>query len=240
MALKLDKNFKPLMKNYRLVPHLDKYISKGDQHWTFVYDPKQGDSAWHPSSDCTPSVYELYRKAKGELDERAPTPALYKTFMTGHFWHQYVQNMLLDMGFCDEDAIERRGKKSWGEGPFHWVTGSADVAPVTIPVHGDFLLDIKTMNSHDFRRPGLSEWSGDKWECQTNIYMDFFDLDRAMILGIQKDSPHEFKEFIFERNQDLIDAIYLKWKLVAECLDTGVVPEETDDVELPLQGAVKQ
>jgi hypothetical protein len=73
-------------------------------------------------------------------------------------------------------------------------------------------------------------------ECQLNIYMDFFDLERGMILGVQKDSPHEFREFHFDRNQPLIDALYNKWRLVAMCLDENVSPPEGEDIGLPLKG----
>lgn len=245
MALTIDrKAFGSLAKQDRLVPHLDKVIGQGDFVWSFDYEPKKEDDAWHPSGDCTPSLAELYAKASGTLIERPITTSLYKTFMVGHFWHQYIQYLLSEkLEFCDKNAIERRGCKVWDDcatpSPFWWVTGSADVAPVTLPVHGDYLLDIKTMNAHDFNSPNIPAWTKDKWECQVNIYMDFFDLDRAIILGVMKDSPHTFKEFEFNRNQALIDAIYFKWKLVGVCLDQNIEPPLNENVDLPLQGPIR-
>lgn len=120
--------------------------------------------------------------------------------------------------------------------PFHWVRGSADICPVNIPVHGEYLVDFKTMNAHDFRQSGPPERYADKWECQLNIYMSLFDMERAIIVGVQKDSPHDLKEFHYERNQPLIDAIYTKWHIVSDCLDEGVPPTDEPEVKLPLRG----
>lgn len=120
--------------------------------------------------------------------------------------------------------------------PFHWATGSADVAPCEIPGHGPYLIDFKSMGAHDFKRNDAPQWAVDKWECQVNIYMDWFGLDKALIIGILKDSPHDFKEFEFELNQPLVDAIYSKWKLVSACLDENLVPPEEEDIYLPLKG----
>jgi hypothetical protein len=238
MALQLKGDYaRSLAKKYKLVPHLNRVIGQGDFDWEFKYSPKEKDDAWHPSTDCTPNLQALYLKAKGELEERPITVALYKTFMVGHFWHQYLQNIVLEkLQFCELVAIERKGQVAWTGASYGWCSGSADIAPASIPKHGDYLIDIKTMNAHDFRTPHLPKWCADKWECQVNVYMDMFDLDKAIILGVCKDSPHDFKEFEFHKNPTLIDAIYLKWKLVSQCLKNGIEPPPDEDVELYLKG----
>ena len=246
MAIKLEKHSmaRKMAAKTKLVMHLDKAIDKaGDFSWTYQYDPKGGDDAWHPSGDCTPSPRELFNKAVNP--ERDPIGAnLRKTFQVGHFWHGYLQEVIVNhLGFADASAIERKGQKVWAEEdgkpkPYHWVRGAADVAPISIPGFGDYLLDIKTMGSHDFRKTELPDWSAGKYEAQMNIYMDFFDLEKALILGVNKDSPHEFKEFEFVRNQPLIDTIYRKWELVSHCIADGVVPPGDEVIELPFQGSV--
>jgi hypothetical protein len=249
VALKLDKTalVKNLVKNHKLVPHLDKYIGAGEFSWSADFDPKVGDDAFHPSGHCTPTLNELYKMASGQLHE-APLPvSLRKTFMVGHFWHAYIQYIVQELGFADESAIERRGEKVWAylappgvnghrPKPFHWATGSGDIAPCVIPGHGEFLVDIKTMGSHDYKRNGLPDWAAAKYECQINVYMDWFQQERAIILAVQKDSPHEMKEFHFERNNALIDSIYKKWELVSTCLDEGIEPPEDEDFYLPIAG----
>jgi hypothetical protein len=44
------------------------------------------------------------------------------------------------------------------------------------------------------------------------------------------------KEFEFDRNQPLIDAIYSKWKLVGDCVEIGLEPPLDYEVPLPLVG----
>lgn len=175
--------------------------------------------------------------------------ALRKTFLVGHFVHQLLQHIVLDkLGFCTPDAIERRGERVWGRidesdprvifppKPYHWATGSGDIAPCTIPGHGDYIVDFKTMNSRDYNQNGVPAWCADKYEAQIQIYMDFFDVEKAMIVPFMKDSPHSLKEFEYVRNQPLIDAIYNKWEFVSECLDSGTPPTPLDDDLFSLDG----
>lgn len=268
MTIKLPKNkgFTKAFAKTKLGYILDKEIGKGDFLWQYDYKPKLEDNAWHPSGHCTPSLLELYTYANGRpvveewpegtypetIIQKPIEPALGKIFQVGHFWHQYLQEICVRAGLCDESAIERRGKRGWGDraiglthppktlaySPFHWATGSADICPLEIPGHGGYLIDFKTMGSHVFRNITPSEQNAEKWECQLNVYMDFFDMEKAMIVGINKDSPHDFKEFEFRRNQPLIDAIFSKWEIVSACIDEDIAPPEDVVIELPLMGVV--
>lgn len=260
MALKLDRSklVRNLAAKQKLVPYIEREIAKGDFEWNFEYGSKGEDDAWHPSGDCTPSMQDLYLKAKGELDPFGPiSGSLYKTFMVGHFWHQYLQWIVEKrMEFCGADDIERRGLHGWGVmgvkqnevryfehlkdpilwKPYHWATGSGDIAPCHVPKHGDYVVDFKTMGAHHFKPKDLPAFFADKYECQINIYMDFFDMDRGLIVGILKDSPHDMKELEYHRNQPLIDAIHQKWQIVSECLDQDIEPPASEEIHLPLKG----
>lgn len=247
MAVKIKKtDFTKAFAKTKLGYHLDKEINKGDFEWEYKFDGKEEDDAWHPSSHCVQPPLDLYHIAQGELEAfEGPKPL--KTFQVGHFWHQYLQEVVVRMGFCDLTAIERKGMVGWGDPleetpttiqyqPFHWVTGSGDIAPCEIPGHGPYLVDFKTMSSFAFKPNKPSESTLVKWECQLNVYMDFFDLEKALIVGINKDSPHDFKEFEFHRNDKLVDALYYKWKLVAACLEEDTPPPEDEVVHLPTKG----
>lgn len=275
MAIKLtsSKLTKDLARRTKLVHHLDRALNDWDGPFTFDYESKEIDNAFHPSGDCTPSVAELYERAVRFLDAdpdrlvRAPvTPALRKTFLVGHFWHQFLQHLIVDrLGFASPDEVERRGIKVWNwwesdasqmmywddhnphielynapdghrPAPFGWATGSADIAPCHIPGYGEAIVDFKTMNARDYGRNEAPTWAVDKWEAQLNIYMDWFDLEKALIVGINKDSPHEFKEFEFVRNDKLIEAIYHKWDYVGYFLDNADIPNAADDIDLPFKG----
>lgn len=244
--LNKDNLVKNLVLNHKLVTHLDKAIAQFDEPWTYTYKPKEEDDAWHPSGDCTPSLHDLYHKAVNPL-ARKLTVSASKNFQVGHFFHQFLQNIVVEkLGFAGWDNVERRGATIWRyktnmgntPRPYHWATGSADIAPCDIPGHGKLLVDFKTMNSVMFKRPYPPEGFAQKWECQVNIYMDWFDLERAIIVGVQKDNPHDMKEFEYYRNQPLVDAIYEKWELVSECVDQGVEPPADEEHELPLAGHV--
>lgn len=260
MAVKLKKTdfVRNLVKNHKLVGAIDKVIADSEFEWKAEFGPKYGDLGWHPSGHCVPSAHALYHNAQAiiaEEEQKKPAASLMKSYQVGHFWHAYLQWILVNkLGYADKAAIERRGYTGWGgevkakyygvnnggvkaiHKPFHYATGQADVAPCSIPVHGDYLVDIKTMGAHDYKQMQLPAWCAHKYECQINIYMDWFDLEKAIILCVQKDSPHAFKEFEFVRNQPLIDAIYAKWGLVGACLEAGEEPPEDYEIELPLVG----
>jgi hypothetical protein len=244
---------KNLAVKYKLVPLIERAIRDlGEYSWEYKYEPKVSDDAWHPSGDCTPSLTDLYYQASGAGEEWDRT-GMQKTFQVGHFWHQYLQEVMVRADLVEPVCIERRGMKVWGpedyaqrpdpwgvpllRRPYHWATGSADVVPWE---HDGVraVIDFKTMKSMDFMRNDPPAWAVDKWECQANVYMDWHNCDIAIFVGINKDSPHALKEWEFHRNQPLIDAIYQKWELVSVCLDEGVVPPEGEEIELPLEGPV--
>lgn len=254
MAIELTKvaNDKNLIRNlgkqYKLVTHIDRALAGFDEEFEFRYTTKGTDDAWHPSGDCLPLASELYWKVKDPQVSQVGTSRR-KAFLLGHFWHQLLQHIVLEkLQFCEHKAIERRGIKGWGYEdnkrilPFHWATGAGDIAPCVIPDHGEYVVDFKTMNNRDFAQNGMPGWCAEKYEAQINIYMDFFDLERALIVPIQKDSPHNMKEFEFVRNQPLIDKIYEKWKFVAECLENNDPPNDLDDEyfnKLPFEGPIE-
>lgn len=258
---KLDKSKLNMSfaKKERLVPYLEKAFLDFDEPWEFKYEPKQGDDAWHPSGDCTPTPSELWEKTQNfYVEDTSPVFAvsgsLRKSFMVGHYWHQLLQYIVLNkLEFCTPEAIERKGKVVWKESgraaiteaglsgvwvpsPFHWACGSGDIAPLELPKGWKGVVDFKTMRSGSFLAKGVP--FADKYECQINIYMDFFDEEKALILGVNKDSPHSFKEFEYVRNQPLIDEIYSKWKYVSECLDNDTLPVDSEFGPLPLAGHV--
>lgn len=238
MAIKLDnsKFVRNLVKGHKLVPHLDNALGKGEFNWEAKFESKQADDAFHPSGDCVPTAHQLYTKATAYADTTVSASML-KTYTVGHFWHAYIQHIVVEkLHFANWQGIERQKVKRWAAGPYGSMRGAADIAPCSIPVHGDYLVDIKTMGGHDYRQNGLPKWCAPKYECQVNVYMDWFDLEKCIILCVSKDSPHDFKEFLFERNQPLIDAIYAKWQLVKDCYDASIEPDPSYDPNLPLLG----
>lgn len=242
--LKASDLTRSLTDKHKFIPLLEQSIGKSDHPWTFEYEPKGSDDAWHPSGDCTPPLKTLFLSAKERLDPDVSRPSvslsLRKTFMVGHFWHQWLQFHAVLSGIADKTAIERSHSKGWGGQepwkPFNWVRGSADIAPAVLDDE-KWVIDFKTMNATDFAldTPPTRFDFDKKWECQINVYMDFFDYDKACIIGIDK-LTGSMKEFVYYRNEDLIDAIYHKWKIVSYCLNEDIEPPEGEDIDLPFKG----
>lgn len=261
IKLTKDNFVRNLARGRLLVPYLEKY-SEWDQPFDFKYEPKEGDTAWHPSGDCLPTPRQLYDQAL-RIERESHSPSLQRTFLVGHFWHQAIQEVLQRMEFAAPEAVERKGQRVWAEGvyepvdimrpgkllhekyplPYHWARGAGDVAPLVLPGGWEGILDIKTMRGGDFDRAlktgKLPERFAKKYEAQINIYMDFFDQEHGMFLAVNKDSPHNFCEFVYDRNDDMIETIYSKWQYVSECLDEGKRPEDdNEDFDLPFTGPV--
>ena len=257
----LDDFRKDLSPKYKLVPKLDKAIAGFDEEWDFHYEPKVHDLYWHPSGHCMPKVSALYDLALERLNDGVNEEherSMRKYGPVGHFWHQFLQHIMVRYDMVPQNAIERRGTKGWallyrectqncvgghgedcaawandGYKPWNACTGSADVAPWNHKGH-DYIVDFKTMGSRSFQRPNLPEGFAEKYTCQMNIYMDFFNYERALIVAINKDTPHDFKEFEFRRDDKLVEAIYAKWKFVAECIEAGERPDTDDDEHFAL------
>lgn len=236
MAVKIDKTrfTREFANKSKLVHFIDRAIERTPEfEWEAKFSPKKPDKGFHPSSDCLPSALNLYQSI-AYPEARVIGCDLKKTFTVGHFWHQYLQYVLVELlEFASWDDIERHATHIWGDGKdYEFVSGSTDA--ICNILDDRYLIDIKTQKSIDFRLNHLPEWCADKYRCQINIYMDLFDIDQAIILCVNKDSPHNFKEYMFARDQKLIDAIYKKWKIVGECLKEGVEPTSKQEVILPL------
>jgi hypothetical protein len=68
-------------------------------------------------------------------------------------------------------------------------------------------VDIKTMNKVEFGQ-GASEHTMLKWKAQVSCYMDWLDTEKAFILAVCKDSPHEFREYQIQKDVPLLEEIY--------------------------------
>lgn len=277
--IKVPKSNRTLMQalnlGYQVAPAIDNWLDNNpEKEWGFHFEPKISDDAWHPSGDCTPSVYDLWLKATGQSVRKPISVPLKKTFGVGHYYHQWIQWILTDeLKWCKPENVERRSGRHWDEPdrmekhmvtgehvtpeaawclfseedtgwfykprPYHWSTGSADVAPLELPDDTRVLFDIKSMSGQDAKFDNPPARYVDKWECQACIYLDWFpECEEAIFFGVSKENPHGFREWVFKPNPELVDAIYEKWQLVSYCIDEGIEPDPDDDIELPLQGVI--
>lgn len=212
---------KDLAKKEILVPHINNYLARADFPTAFdieIRTSKEPDDAFHPSSDCHPCECELYAKFSGLAEKQELTATSHKNFFVGHFWHGLLQDVLCNrLEFCQPDDVEKELR--WQDYKW-WARGFADIAKCDVPGKGSYLVDFKTMNSYSFQKPSLDLLA--KWQLQVACYMAWDNrVESAIIVGIQKDTPHEFKEFVFHRDDSLLEPIYDKWTKVKEALDQG-------------------
>ena len=211
-----------------LVPHIEAYQQRAkfpDKWYIEVRNDRQPDPHFHPSTDCFSSPHDLWLYRKGRLIPRPISPALRRTFDCGHMWHGYLQAILVEMGLVQPDNVERKLIHEVAPGVIG--AGTADLVDVAIPGHGEWLVDIKTMNKVEFEQ-GASEQTLLKWTAQVSCYMDWLDTSKAMILAICKDSPHNFREYQIRKDTNLLQEIYARWAYVAECLEKDIEPEIED------------
>jgi len=223
-----------------LAPHINEYQRRGKfpKEWNFtISNYREDDGHFHPSTDAFLKPSILYLAKKGLLLSPNISPNLRRTFDCGHMWHNYLEAIMVDMGFVRPDDVEvytthrivtKRGSAMGA--------GTGDMVGVNIPGHGQWLVDIKTMNRKQFDQ-GASEYMFKKWEAQVNCYGDWFGLSNMMILAVCKDSPHDFREYIIPPNQTLLDEIYDRWTYVAQCLRTNTEPDDDYlEASIDLQG----
>lgn len=253
---------KQLSQKRILVPHINRYLELGKfpESWKLEITPNRGPDSFfpsfHPSGDCTPCVKQLYAKLKGFLPDDKLAASSQKNFAVGNFWHIWLQTIIVEgLGFCGWDEVEKGLNITWPrpkvEGEFDlekgfkpprlpheqrlwWGTGTADIAHCDIPGVGKFLIDFKTMNSRYFAKDESElTFLTDKWKAQVSCYMDWLgDIDRAIVVGIQKDSPHEFREFLFDKDDTLVYNIYNKWTEVAQSVKENVAPATCEHGEV--------
>jgi hypothetical protein len=229
--MRMSKFLKALSKKELFVPHFERFIGQNDIIVPAIDSYKEKDDHFHPSGDCTPCERYLFAKFSGDLPRQIIDSVSKRNFMVGHFWHGWMQAIAVESGMADPSTIEEKYKYTAPEG---WtVVGSMDISRAYAPGHDEpYLIDFKTMNSRVFTSdPPPSTY--DKWVCQMNVYMDLlhrFNPDKnnpvkTVVIGIQKDTPHGFREFIIDYDPQLVERIYDKWSRVWEALGNDSPPE---------------
>jgi hypothetical protein len=241
---------KEMARQEKLVPHLNSWFLKSKEGLPEIRLPvslfKEHDDAFHPSGDCVPCARTLYAARCGHALATETDSGREKTFANGHMWHALIYHVVVEgLGFSDWDHVEQEwrlqrispdldiqaapfGPAQSGKDPIAewWARGHIDMSQVKIPGHDEpFLVDVKTMNSRHFKldTPPEPYWS--KYKAQIAMYLDWADLDTAILLAVEMDSGYKFKEIEIGRNDDLVHSIYEKWDRVAEAQRAGSPPE---------------
>jgi len=213
-----------------LVPHLNNWFLAAefpDEIELTLRPNKEKDGAFHPSSALA-CERALFAKLRGELPEEMTRLDMEKVFMIGRFYHELIQWIVVDqLGFSTWDQVEKRHEWDFvtAAGNPYKVVGFPDVARMDIPGQpAPVLLDIKTQAARLYGMNRLPGGLGEKYEAQTRIYLEFEDLDTAILLMCEKDNPHRFREVVVERDGAEVDRIVDGWDRVADALVDEDVP----------------
>ena len=212
-----------------LAPLIDQFLARGKFPPTWeltIENKKEWDPHFHPSSDVFTDPDILYLDKTKQLKRQSISASLRKTFDVGHMWHRYIQNVLVEMGLVHPDNVERPLLKKIVsiDGQDFFGRGTADLVDVHIPGHGYWLVDIKTMNKDNFQSP--LEATMNKYFAQVNLYGAWLGTDKMLILGVCKDSPHDFREWIVPRDEATIEEIYMRWTIAANGIAKKRLPSE--------------
>jgi len=246
-----SKFAKNMARKEVLVPHLNNWFGRGifpDAIGFKVHPNKEKDNAFHPSG-ALKCARVLYAERDGHVDGQKHSADTQKIFMIGHMYHGLIQNIMVEgLGFCTWDEVEKEYDFGWDKetsdfdgslltekGNPYRIRGFADFSRVVIPGKGEYLVDVKTMMSRIYAQEFTGSFNQDKYEAQVKLYMDMEDIDQAIILCVEKDGPHRFKEHLVMADSDLVESIYDKWEYVVDCEAEGEVPDCTCDhsVECP-------
>ena len=226
-----------------LVPHLEReMLMRGREAWPDEYPikvdnkEKRFDGYFHPSSDAAAPPLFLYYKFHDAmaLEAEVLSTDLLLTFQFGSALHAILQSLLVECGFTTVEECEVSFKDEK-----RWCSGHVDVRRLTMPNIEPMPVEIKSWGF-------LPKQVVPYHEAQMQVYMDLADdepYQRGLVLYAQKQSPHRLREFVVERNEDMLTEIYRKWRDVLEAVAlndpsrfetcTGCVPNNKVHFECP-------
>lgn len=202
-----------------LVPTLERALLAQQGVWPAEYPirvynkERVWDGYFHPSSHCLTPELELYYAFHPELlvPERYSVGQI-MNFQVGSAFHSLLQSMLIHLELVDPAEIE----VGFTDERRH-CSGRLDIRRMEMPNGKVMPVDIKSSGA-----PKIADWLMDKYLAQLNVYMDVGcgpePMEQGMILIIEKQTPHRFREIIVQRDEALLDRIYTRWNRVLEAV----------------------
>jgi hypothetical protein len=183
---------------------IDKYLLERETDERMLH-------CFHPSSlaYCPRKLYEAYL-----LPTHVKTgqdPRLQRVFANGHDVHDRLQGYLYKTGLLVEDEVLICDTE-------FEICGHTDGL---LNINGNFgVLELKSINKSGFMKLLVPD---PDYIIQMNVYMHCLDLDWGILLYESKDSQ-EFKEFLVNRDQEIIDQVLGKILYVKKYIARGYAP----------------
>jgi len=213
----LDRTLSTISRGELVTPYIEQAIVQAnwpEEYPVKVYNKERvWDGYFHPSSDAYAGEILLYCKFNPELQggllPEIISPSLAMTFQVGSALHAIVQSMLIHLGFTTEEEVE-----------VHYVneerhtSGTTDIRRLTLPTGREVMVDIKTCST-------IPTSVSKEYKTQLRIYQDNVPdaPDEMVILYIEKPHPHRIRDFVVEKDDNELRAIYDKWSRVLEAVE---------------------
>ncbi len=242
--LKISSQFaRNLGKKQILVPHLNNWFANGkfpDHIPLGVNMNKEEDDAFHPSSSLS-CLRVLQAKLDDLLPKRENTMESNKTFFFGHYIHSLIQWVCVEeLKFCtwEDVEVDCDFHLETPKGNPYRVRGFPDIERCIVPNHEPVLVDIKTVNAHVYGLAYLPDRLQEHYTAQVNLYLNFAGLNKGILLMVEKDHPHRFKEIEIDRDDDLVAKIVGRWESVVDARAEGRISPCTCEkpVNCPAKG----
>lgn len=245
----MSKFLKALGRKEIITPHLDRWFDRMKPKVGDISLPislvKEEDTYFHPSSHTTGCARTIFKAFDPHFaEENGRRSFNNKVMANGHLWHALLEHVIVnELEFADSFEVPLWAARSanaessvrvYQEDPKSmngnlWVAkGTLDIPYVCPPGSPqEYVVDIKTMNPESFGLERPPEYLWQKYVAQMQLYLDWTDTDRGILLCVKAANPFDFKEIVIERDHDHASYIYLKWDKVATALALGIPPEHT-------------
>lgn len=183
---------------------------KIDEFYREDEDRKERDYFYVSEADnCKRKVYFKMKGApKEELE-----PVVRRKFERGDQIHQGLVSVLYSLGLATASEIETPK-----DSIFH---GRADAI---VSVNGDnYVVEIKSTSPYSFKSLGREPKKS--WYKQLQLYLHYFELEKGIIL-VECKGTQELKEFVVERDDELINEIFSEFQNLKEKVEKGVIPSK--------------
>jgi len=203
-----------------LIPHLERALVSSGNTWPEEYAIKihnkerHWDGFFHPSSHITPAEMQLFYvfHPKYQTHKDSLSVDTIMTFQVGSAYHALVQSMLIHLEFTTPEECEVHFFSD-----VRHCSGTMDIRKLTL-LNGD-TLPVEIKSAAFF---GKDTTPPPQYIQQLQVYMDLGceePQEQGLLLFLQKQHPHKFREILIQRDEKMLNDIYAKWNRVLEAIE---------------------
>lgn len=180
-----------------------------------------GDGMFHPSTHALMGARELYYRFhpdhRDNLIHEQRSIQSEITLAMGSALHGIIQTQFQMAGLlsgpqdCEVEYVIDE----------HRVRGRADFV-IRHPDGNTYVGEIKTQNSRSFT---LQNEIKPEWDAQISMALHGLGHPTAILLVLESGFPYRMKEFVVDRNDELLSEIFAKFDYVRECIANNTPPD---------------